>query len=154
MRLRRVVVVAASLVVFGAACSSDGSDDAATEDDTSVPLATTGMNTTLPAGTGGADHDGFCALLANDAAFDPLTGEGQEQMAGVIDTAPDEVREPVEALAAMFERLGAIYDEDGDNVAAVYSLLLDPEIAAATEEFEAWGVENCGLEPGFYTGEP
>jgi hypothetical protein len=153
MRLRTALFAASALLLVGAACSSDDGDEAATEDTASDDTASDDTTTDDTGGSEGGDAEEFCALLESDADVDPLTDEGQEMMAEIVANAPDELQEPIETLFGVFERLEGIDENDEEAFGEVFALMFDPEIIAATEEIEAWGVENCGLEEGFFTGE-
>lgn len=118
------LLVASSVLLFG--CSDDG---------------------------GGGSEEAFCELLASDADLDIETPEGQEAFQEAMDAAPDEVSDDMEVLADAFEELSGVDENDPEALAAAFEVMADPEVMAAMSNIENFGVEKCGMDPGFMTGE-
>lgn len=65
------------------------------------------------------------------------------------DLAPSEIRDDIDAIIDVFNEVAAL-EANGDgeeNFEAIFELAFDPEIVAASENIEQFGVEECGLEP-------
>lgn len=66
------------------------------------------------------------------------------------DDAPAEVRGDIDVLIGKFEELNeleaASTGDEEEDFAAAFAIILDPEFISASENLEAFGVDQCGLE--------
>ncbi len=102
---------------------------------------------------GGGDEQAFCELLSSEDEYDIDTPEGQEALKDALETAPDEIKGDMETIVDAFEELEGLDEDDPEAFGAAFGLVFDPEMLAAMANIEEYGVDNCGLEAGFMTGE-
>ncbi|MDZ7734592.1 MAG: hypothetical protein U5R31_17255 [Acidimicrobiia bacterium] len=139
---RLLLLLAVALLLPGAlvACSSDDRGEVQSAD------------TAGESDEGGGDEGAFCDELAGTAEQEEIdlgTPEGMAAFEEFIDSAPDDLAEPMETVRDVFAELEGLDEDDPESFGAAFGVLFDPELLAAFEEIEAWGVENCGLEEGF-----
>lgn len=99
------------------------------------------------------DAAGFCdQIVALEAAADQIEGdsvddESLDALRSLRDAAPDEVRDDMTVIIDVFEKLADIDENDPDSFEEVFGLLFDPAVVEAGENLEAYGVNECGLDP-------
>ncbi|MCD9622361.1 hypothetical protein [Rhabdothermincola salaria] len=119
----------------------------------------------LAVSCGGSDEGGdaasspeeFCSRLqqfqdtfANEEA-DPET---MAEFAALADDAPDEdLRTALQQMEQIAEEVSGVDENDPDAMAAMLELAFSPDVVAATETIDDYGVENCGFEASFTADE-
>ncbi len=122
-------VLLATIVLLASACGGSSDNDA---------------------GSGGA---GFCEqfVALEDASESSADGtideESLAQLKALRDSAPDEIRDDMILLVDLFEKMSTIDENDEGSTEEIFGLLFDPEVIAAGENIEAYGVSECGMEP-------
>lgn len=107
-RVTRWIAVGTALVLIGVACDSGGG--------------------------GGGDLAAFCGLAAE---FDEQDGEpSADQLGDIVDAAPGEIRDDVEALANALQQ----FEDDPEAAAELFG---DEELVEAGERVEQFQDENC-----------
>lgn len=98
---------------------------------------------------GGGDIEAFCDLLraSEDEELDPTTDEGREAFEALIDAAPSELDDDLRVFGNLMEELEGLDEDDPEAMEAVFGVMFDPEVIAAGENLEQFGVEECGFEP-------
>ncbi len=133
--------VLAALLLSTAACGS--SSDGGASPDTG-PSQASGPQ---------ADTEGFCeqaaayAAAAERSADAVMDDESLAQFRSLRNAAPDQIREDMDLLLGVFEQVTAIDDDAAGAAEEVFGLLFDPDVVEASENVEAYGVDECGLEP-------
>lgn len=126
----------AALTLLTASCGSSG--DSATAPTSSEPAAS-------------GDVEAFCDLLREAEDDDTDFGEDTEavlaEIAEMRALAPEELRDDIDVLAGVFEEFAEFDEDDPEAFGAIFGLFLRPDVLAATERLEEFGVETCGLEP-------
>lgn len=101
---------------------------------------------------GGGSKEAFCELLASDADLDIDTPEGQAAFEEALDAAPSEVSDDMDVLADAFEELEGVDENDPEALEAAFAVMGSPEVMEAMTNIETYGVDECGMDPGFMTG--
>lgn len=109
---------------------------------------------------GGVQADGdveaFCDVLRESEEQEEVDlsedfDAGMAQLREFRDAAPSVVHSDLDVLIGKFEELNdleaASTGDDEEDFAAAFAIILDPQFIAASENLEAFGVEECGLEP-------
>lgn len=105
-------------------------------------------------GTPSADQD-FCDYISS---IDEMDAEAnpQEALATFDETirrAPNkDVREALQQLREVFEKLTTIDPNDEEGITEMMSLMFDPKIVAAGEVLDAYSKDVCGIESDASTG--
>jgi hypothetical protein len=156
--MRRLFVLLCTLVLIAttASCSSGDDDRDAADDDaaesTDAADSDGGDGDDGGSGAGGGEDDDFCAQLeasVGDEEIDIETDEGMEAFQELVDAAPDALAEPMGVIEDAFAQVTGLDEDDPEAFAEAFDVLFDPEVMAAFEEVEAFGVETCGLPEGF-----
>jgi hypothetical protein len=164
--MRRAPVLATlfallALLLLGACGSDDGDDEAsddtaadATEsddtDDTAEDTDDTGDTDDDDGGDddgGGSDNE-FCGQIEELDAMDDLEGEtALAALSDLIDDAPEEIRSDLEIVVDRISELEGLEEDDPEAMAQIFALMDDEEFVTASENLEAYGVDECGLPP-------
>jgi hypothetical protein len=138
--VRVSLLCALVLLTVAAACSNgdrgEGADDESVDDERADD---------------GSDDD-FCGLLeasVGEDAIDLETDEGTEAFAELVEAAPDELAEPMGVIEDALSQVTDFDEDDPEAFSEAFDALFDPDVVAAFEEVEAYGVETCGLPEGF-----
>lgn len=99
----------------------------------------------------------FCAKLIEIEASDALNlddsdPEAMKEMltifADLAETAPtDELKKAFETMGPLLEKMSEIDENDPDAFGEVFSMMFDPEVAAAGETFDAYSTDVCKIPP-------
>ncbi len=122
--------VLATIVLLASACGGSSDNDA-----------------------GGQDGADFCEkIVALEAATSGIEGdniddESLDELRSIRDSAPDEVRDDMTVLIDLFEKLADFDESDPASAEEAFGLLFDPAVIEAGENLEAYGVNECGLDP-------
>lgn len=104
----------------------------------------------------GDDTQAFCdALREADAQgeidLDEDPDGGLARLREFRADAPPAIQGDIDVLIGKFEELNdleaASTGDDEEDFAAAFAIILDPAFVEATENVEAFGVDECGLEP-------
>jgi hypothetical protein len=112
-----------------------------------VAVAACGGGSSDEGSSAGGSTEQFCAVLraadlADDAA-EPTVAE----LRALAEQAPDSLRDDVDTLVDAIEKLSAVDENDSAAFEQAFAIILSPEFAEAGERLEAFGVDECGLEP-------
>jgi hypothetical protein len=112
-----------------------------------VAVAGCGGGSSDEGSSAGGSTEQFCAVLraadlADDAA-EPTVAE----LRALAEQAPDSLRDDVDTLVDAIEKLSAVDENDSAAFEQAFAIILSPEFAEAGERLEAFGVDECGLEP-------
>lgn len=106
--------------------------------------------------SGEGDVDAFCDELRRIDSDETVDEEDEfdvvmAELERVRELAPSEIRSDIDVVIEKFgefEQLEANSSGDeSEEFGAALALIFDPEFIAASENLEAFGVEECGLEP-------
>jgi len=127
-RSRSLSALTVCLALIGASCGGDDS------------------------GSGSAlSNEAFCAKLSSLDDLDPLSDDMSkltEIVEELADVAPSaELRDAVLTLTPMMTVLAELDENDPAAMSEMMEILTDPDVVAAGESIEEFGVETCGLEP-------
>ena len=99
----------------------------------------------------------FCAKLieieaSNAFNLDDNDPEMLKEMlivfADLAKTAPnDELKKALETMGPLIEKMSKIDENDPDALGEVMSMMFDPEVAAASETFDAYSTDVCKIPP-------
>ncbi len=144
-----------ALLLLGA-CSDDGDDDASddnaadtTETDASDDADDTADDADDTADDGGdGDSSAFCGRIDELNAMDDLDDDAALAALGdLVDDAPEEIRSDLELVVDRISDLEGLDEDDPEAMGQIFALMDDEEFVAASENLEAYGVEECGLPP-------
>jgi hypothetical protein len=132
--LALLVLVLAAPLLLGA-CSDDSDSGSGSGD-----------------GGGGDDVEAFCdQVIAVDEMEDPSSEEALDALNQLVDDAPSEIKDDLEVLLPILEDLEGLDEDDPEAFGEVLALMENEEFIEASENLEAFGVEECGLEPSSTT---
>jgi len=98
-----------------------------------------------------ADVEEFCRqvreLNENDVDVAEDLDVALAQFEGLVADAPADLRDDLEVVVDAFSELSEVDENDPDAFVAFFEVLGRPEVVAAAENLERFGVEECGLEP-------
>jgi hypothetical protein len=135
-----------------ATATSDGgdADDGSDDDDSDDDDADDADDDDSDEGGGGSVEE-FCEFLRESEDSEIDINEDPEAAAEAMETmrelAPEEIREDIEVLLDVMEQLAELDEDDPDAMGAVFGLFFQPDVMAAAENLEDFGVDECGLEP-------
>lgn len=92
----------------------------------------------------GGSSEAFCDQMTSLESVDEPT---DEQLDGLVADAPSAIKGDVETLVDTLGEFASIDEEDPESFTAAIELLDDPDFMEAAENIEAYGVDECGLEP-------
>jgi hypothetical protein len=100
----------------------------------------------------GGDVDEFCDFLVEmdaqgDLDFEDDPDEVAAVMAEMRRLAPREIRDEIDVMLDILVQMAEMDEDDPDAFGEIMALMFDPEVIAAGETLEEFGVEECGLEP-------
>ena len=99
----------------------------------------------------------FCAKLIEIEASNALNLEDNDPevlkemltvFADLAKTAPtDELKKAFETMGPLLEKMSEIDENDPDAFGELFSMMFDPEVAAAGETFDAYSTDVCKFPP-------
>jgi len=127
-RSRSLSALTVGLALIGASCGGDDS------------------------GSGSAvSNEAFCAELSSLDDLDPFSNDMSdltEMFEKLADVAPSaELRDAVLTITPMMTALAELDENDPAAMSEMTETFLDPDVVAAVQSIEEFGVETCGLEP-------
>lgn len=145
----RLLVALAALALLVAGCgagdgetiSAEGVDTADDEDGDS----------------GGGSAEELCDLLEELSEQeemeigDPRAQEQIEELEAAA--ASTQISDEISTIVEKVGELGDLDEDDPEAFGQAFELFLDPEFLLASAAIEEWGVENCDLESGFFSGD-
>jgi hypothetical protein len=122
---------------------------------TVMTLAACGGGSSDGGSSAGNSTEGFCEVVrTTELADEPTVAE----MRALADQAPDSIRGDLDTLVNALEVLSGVDENDPEAFGKAFAIVFSPEFVEAGERLEAFGVDECGLEPttdGFSdSGEP
>lgn len=152
------VAAAAILAVSGASCGgSDDADDAeaassAAVDETADDTDTDSDSDEAPGSAEDADDGGdeFCDRIRDldeTGDTDDDLGAAAEEFGALVNAAPDELRDDLQTVSEAFSEVADLDQDDPESFAELFEVFGRPDVIAAAENLERYGVEECGLEP-------
>lgn len=97
---------------------------------------------------GGGDVEAFCdQIVVLESMEDPTDEEAQQALQDLVDDAPSEIKGDLEVVVGVFDDLQGLDEDDPEAMGEVFALMENEEFIEASENLEAFGVDECGLEP-------